>query len=109
MTKFLSNCTICKKLSRTVTHNTDDYDSGARFEDIYSNKNVQDGVPNVNERVATEEYFPPRHRMDKSPAPVDDIKQKATDCMSTYLKLTRTLGLTDEDALSGNYHKVSGI
>lgn len=44
----------------------------------------------------------------RDPGTTLKMKQAATDVVSTYLQLTRTLGLADVDALSVGNLKVSG-
>lgn len=96
VTKFLSNCTTCKKLSRT---NNSEIDGKEIPEDTFeSGSNSTEPVISLRKDLFTDNRN--AEELIRDPQTTLKMKQAASDVVSTYLQLTRTLGLADIDALS---------
>lgn len=101
VTKFLSNCSTCVKLTKT---NNSDFNANEIDEEdlVESSSNSRDTVTPRRELTVIN-----NHKTLRDPQMEVKMKQTASEVVSTYLKLTRTLGLPDCDALPVDYLKVS--
>lgn len=106
----MSNCTTCKKLTRTNNNEFDDTEipedtlessSSSKEPVIALRKDLFVSSHNNNNSTVVQENL-------RDPGTTLKMKQAATDVVSTYLQLTRTLGMADVDALSVGNLKVSG-